>query len=744
MKTSRLLLLSALVFASLSCAKENVQENQHSDGRLVPMTFTVISSDATKTVIGDVANGKYPVLWESKDKIAIFTDNSIDAHEFSLTSSAGTSTASFSGNVADGAAEYYGVYPYNSTDAYSDNEFEVSLSNDQTKTASDIAAGIMVAKADASNNLHFKNVTAFVKFVVPENSGLTYISFHGTNNENLSGTVSFKYDGSTISEISATESHAVSIGDMSTEISAGTYYLAVAPVSLPNGFVLTTADLELKETTKTGTVDPELKAGMILNLGEIGGKAESKDLTVAQLLAKINADEDIKSYNLVGVVSYVETAGNSFSRGTVMIQDNVDAQNTGITIFNSNSSTGFYKSTSVLVGNKVRVSLKNATVQNADFGLQLLNVQKTDALDVISSGNEIVKSIATALTLSSYKGQYVVIENACPKQSGKLNSANTTYKFFSDAEINVFIKSDAWVGKNIVVDASKTGNLLGFVSYFKGTWQIVPTAVSDIAEFENNDPAIFSVKPESLTWAANEYGSEKSEVINISGQYLTTENVSIMLSENSDFTITDVSVSDGGSTATVSVYPNEENLSESEEKTATLTVSLGSFSKEITLRQSKAGISEVLQTWTYEVVQGSPTFKSDASIVVNNATWSIVMGNKIGSPTIDGVPTKYSGIYGWKWGNNKSNYWASYVLSTDYFQDKKVKSVSVKFLNGANVTGTMTANQGEIEIGSSSSTFQKWTELTVNKAVGDGGVLTIAYKALQASFIGKITIQYYD
>ena len=189
----------------------------------------------------------------------------------------------------------------------------------------------------------------------------------------------------------------------------------------------------------------------------------------------------------------------------------------------------------------------------------------------------------------------------------------------------------------------------------------------------------------------------------------------------------------------------DENT-ESTERNSVVTLSYeGAESIEIPIVQKAAGSVGELNTWTYTVVQSSPTFKSDASIEVNNATWNIVMGEKVGTPNTNGTPTKYSNVYGWKWGDSKSKYWSSYTLSTDYFKNKKVKSVTVKILNNGTVSGTMTVIQGESEIGSVSETFgTSWTELLANTGSGNGGTLSITYKASQASYIGELTIQYYD
>ena len=152
------------------------------------------------------------------------------------------------------------------------------------------------------------------------------------------------------------------------------------------------------------------------------------------------------------------------------------------------------------------------------------------------------------------------------------------------------------------------------------------------------------------------------------------------------------------------------------------------------------------KTWTYALSGTTgPELNEDNPATVNGATWSITMGTKVGSPTTNGTPTKSYSNYGWKWGDNKSAYWSSYTLSTDYFASKSVKSVTVNFLNNGKKSATMTVKQGETTIGTATQTFgTTWTDLTANTTQGTGGTLTINYSVAQASYIHSITVEYYE
>lgn len=268
MRTTKSLLLAALAILSVSCAKENIKETTPSiseDG-FVELTFNALSSEMTKTSIGENVNGKYAVNWSKTDKIAVLDGKSGETYEFNYVSGEGTK-ATFCGKVSASAEEFYALYPYSGGVTCGGTEYiDVPLSNDQTTTATGISSGVMVAYADENMNLRFKNVTAYIKLTIP--SGITYVSFVGANKEKLAGKLSFKFDGNTVSDVIGDDGKEISFGDGESELTAGAYYLAVAPVALPNGFVVEYMNVEGKTATEKGTIDPKLTPGMILNLGE--------------------------------------------------------------------------------------------------------------------------------------------------------------------------------------------------------------------------------------------------------------------------------------------------------------------------------------------------------------------------------------------------------------------------------------------------------------------------------------------
>lgn len=145
------------------------------------------------------------------------------------------------------------------------------------------------------------------------------------------------------------------------------------------------------------------------------------------------------------------------------------------------------------------------------------------------------------------------------------------------------------------------------------------------------------------------------------------------------------------------------------------------------------------ETWTHTFVSREAI--SDNSITVDNATWTVTTTEGQGSPTMTAEKT-YS-KYGLKFGNSKDEYYGSVTFSTDYFNSYNVQSVKINVFNNGKKTGTLTAKQGNVNIGSASQEFgTRWTDLTANGSTGAGGALSFTYSVEQAFYIHSITVTY--
>ena len=292
-------------------------------------------------------------------------------------------------------------------------------------------------------------------------------------------------------------------------------------------------------------------------------------------------------------------------------------------------------------------------------------------------------------------------------------------------------------GVSVSEYAGKTITLMGYAFGYDTNYNNVVILGTSV-ELDQTVPYL-AVDPTSKTWASNETDAAVFTVTTnaegVNGWSVTHDPI--------DWATVAVDEAKG----TITVTPKEANTAKTANE-AKLTVkhAAGTLSETITLTQKGTGAALELKTWTYALSgYTDPELNEENPATVNGATWSITMGTKVSSPSTNGAPTKYSDIFGWKWGDSSSKYWKSYTLSTDYFASKKVKSVTVNVLNNGKKSATMIVKQDETTIGTATQEFgATWTDLTANTTQGKGGTLTINYSVAQASLIHSITVEYYD
>lgn len=136
---------------------------------------------------------------------------------------------------------------------------------------------------------------------------------------------------------------------------------------------------------------------------------------------------------------------------------------------------------------------------------------------------------------------------------------------------------------------------------------------------------------------------------------------------------------------------------------------------------------------------------ADGQSVAGDVTWTVVTTVGAGEPTI--VKGKSNGIDPClKFGSSKSIYFSKVEFSTDYFADYNVTSVKMNVVNNGKKTGTFTAIQGDVTIGSESKEFgnSAWETLTATGTDGAGGTLTLTYEVEQAFYLTSFEITYED
>ena len=294
MKKVFLFVLSAV--ALISCVKENQPSQEHEilgtetpKGELVTLSFQ--AGLDTKTTLGSMTSeNTLPVIWEAKDKLAIFVDqtpysdiaievdaeNSRKAHFSTQIESPeeGDRMVVFYPSETSVAVEGGVKFTLDPTQLAAGNGLPKRVKSYQPLAAAIADAGdAQTVVANGGASLDFKNVFAAVRFSFPANDIMT-ISFKGNNSEDVAGTYVIAADGSIAECIDGQKEVTLVTSDnlpFKKEYNGTSlaYQLLVAPQTFENGFTLTMKTSKGVVCEKTTNKPLELKKSDIVYLGEI-------------------------------------------------------------------------------------------------------------------------------------------------------------------------------------------------------------------------------------------------------------------------------------------------------------------------------------------------------------------------------------------------------------------------------------------------------------------------------------------
>ena len=247
MKNFKYVLIAAIL-VSASCQRDQMNEDIRIDA-----TFVAKNEGRTKTSL--VSDN---VLWDSGDQIRILWDGYYVLSEAKVGDD--RSIAEFSASVPENY-EYYAVSPCAVESSLTGGVISVKVPQNQTGTFA--GANITVAKADAENSFMFRHAVGYVEFMT-EKAGV--VEFTGAADDVLTGTVTVgRFDANGYPECSFDKGgHKVSV-----EVDEpGTYYMAVVPGAVLNGFTIRMISEEGRESA---TYDQKLVIGrgQLLPLGNI-------------------------------------------------------------------------------------------------------------------------------------------------------------------------------------------------------------------------------------------------------------------------------------------------------------------------------------------------------------------------------------------------------------------------------------------------------------------------------------------
>ena len=336
-------IIALSVLAGLAgCAKEEtpvtpVTPEPGKDGKIT-LTLTAGQENVeTRTAI-DAKDSKV-INWSEDDWITVF-DGKNDRYGFHLTAGKGTPIGTFEGEVdgwATSAGGYTALYPTQSA-SYDNGKIEgVELERAQTATAGsfDRRASVMYAQSTSADGvLVFRTVVGFVKFTTDfECSQIAIVSNNSA--DALAGTFDITPGNvPSVSVTSGTSSFEVTLAASSGNIAPGTYYIALLPGTLAQGFRLVFTMPDGSRKYKASFNPLEIKSNGVKRLGTINetglSDVDYKDISVSETancyLVKaagdyefravqgntFKKDDSSKTGTSVGTVDKVEVLWESF------------------------------------------------------------------------------------------------------------------------------------------------------------------------------------------------------------------------------------------------------------------------------------------------------------------------------------------------------------------------------------------------------------------------------------------------
>ena len=280
-KLSIILLAVAAVFAACNKADTIAPVEQ----KLVHKSFSAVSAE-TKTELGT----GLAINWSAGDEINVIgltADNTATAHTFTLTSGAGTSSATFEGEVGENEITFYAVYPNVAIKTASLTastpliEFNASLGATQTavKNGFDPNFAPMTAQADSDGKLAFRHGAAFFKLTVG-NENVASVNLK-TKNSRFQGRPQYNLDGS-YNNIQSAQDNITLAGPLEK---GATYYI---PVICKNSTLQT---LTLTYKFSDGTPDKSLSTETFAALKPELGKVYDLHTPTIAILPEIEADD---------------------------------------------------------------------------------------------------------------------------------------------------------------------------------------------------------------------------------------------------------------------------------------------------------------------------------------------------------------------------------------------------------------------------------------------------------------------
>ena len=340
----------ALGMLTVGCSQDMPEDALlPSNGNVVTLGVNISPSEDVRTSLGDLAGGKYSVLWSEGDKLAVNgkTSSAVSAAQ------AGTTSATFT--VEDVVAPFNVLYP---AEALNADGSTVTIATEQVYTPGSFANGnaVLVGYSEDGTSVSAKHLYSFVKVNVvkgAEDVALKSVTVKALGGEAISGTFKVDYQNATITPAAGQDLARVSSAEPIAIGNGVSFVIAVPAGSYSAGFEITVADVNGKGMTRKATHPAlaNIPGGYIVNMPvltyapEIPVSAATPITTAAELKAFLDA------VNAGDFSAYV------MDNGEVVLGSDIDL--TGVTLTPANKFTGVF--------NGQGYSLKNWNTQRGLF-----------------------------------------------------------------------------------------------------------------------------------------------------------------------------------------------------------------------------------------------------------------------------------------------------------------------------------------------------------------------------------------
>lgn len=320
MKSTKVFLAALMILAATACTKQEINDSKDSQEIkpaenvvLVPMSFSA-SGEEVDGVRATIDNSGSPlkILWESTDAVKVY-DNIAPStpHDFSVTPGTPATAATLEGEVAEGSASFYAVYPAAAAAGIDGGTLTVTVPAAQVIPSGkniDPAAIVSVASAAKGDALSFKNVCGFLALEVSY-ANIQSITVSGTK---IAGSASVAGATGVISS-NASATNSITLTHEDGLFPLGVYYIALLPGETAVGdFVVDmTQDVAGFTATRTATSAVDIPRNGGFDFGKLDSKVNWTYLisSAADMVAWRNRYSEWQATDVVRLTDDIDMDG---------------------------------------------------------------------------------------------------------------------------------------------------------------------------------------------------------------------------------------------------------------------------------------------------------------------------------------------------------------------------------------------------------------------------------------------------